>query len=144
MINTDESSELHTHHRHPEGVGQSITLDNQMRLEQQAESRFWDYVIGGALLITAVVLAIYTAPVWIIGVLVVIGLSFIFEGSPGLDGERRSVASQIWSSTESLSQNVANVVQKLSEVTKSPWFWMLLLAALAIWFYTDEDRRFNT
>lgn len=144
MIYTDENSELHTHHRHPEGAGQSITLDNQMRLERQAESRFWDYVIGGALLITAVVLAIYTAPVWIIGVLVVIGLSFIFEGSPGPDGGRRSVASQIWSSTESLSQNVANAVQKLSEVTKSPWFWMLLLAALAIWFYTDEERRFDT
>lgn len=121
------------------GEGQVPQLDGKLQAEQQADSRFWDYVIGGALLVAAVVLAVYTAPVWITGLVVVIGLAFIFEGEPDANGNRQSVASQIWDSTESIAQNTANVVSWIADATKSTWFW-LVLAAIAIWYVTRDSN----
>lgn len=117
------------------GEGKIMPIDGKLAAEQEADSRFWDYVIGGALLVAAVVLAVYTAPIWITGLVVVIGLAFIFEGEPDENGKRQSVATQLWDSTETIAQNTANVVSWIADATKSTWFW-LVIVAIAIWYFT--------
>lgn len=120
------------------GEGKIMPIDGKLSIEQEADSRFWDYVIGGALLVAAVVLAVYTAPIWITALVVVIGLAFIFEGDPDENGKRQSIAAQLWDSTETIAQNTANVVSWIADATKSTWFW-LVIVAVALWYFTRDN-----
>lgn len=120
------------------GEGKIVPIDGKLSIEQEADSRFWDYVIGGALLVTAVVLAVYTAPIWITALVVVIGLAFIFEGDPDENGKRQSIAAQLWDSTETIAQNTVNVVSWIADATKSTWFW-LVIVAVALWYFTRDN-----
>lgn len=106
--------------------------------EQEVDNRFWDYVIGAALIVAAVVLAIYAAPLLITLTVFAIGLAFIIEGEPDENGARRSIAAQIWDSTQTLTQNLTNAFDWLANAFKGPWLWLILLA-LGLWYLKNKD-----
>lgn len=106
--------------------------------EQEVDNRFWDYVIGAALVVTAVILAIYAAPILITVAVFAIGVAFIIEGEPDENGARRSIAAQIWDSTQTLTQNMTNAFDWLANAFKGPWLWLILLA-LALWYFKNKD-----
>lgn len=106
--------------------------------EQEVDNRFWDYVIGAALIVAAVVLAIYAAPLLITLTVFAIGLAFIIEGEPDENGARRSIAAQIWDSTQTLTQNLTNAFDWLANALKGPWLWLILLA-LGLWYLKNKD-----
>lgn len=107
--------------------------------EQEADNRFWDYVIGAALVVAAVVLAIYAAPLLITLTVFAIGLAFIIEGEPDENGARRSIAAQVWNSTQTLTQNLTNAFDWLANALKGPWLWLILLA-LGLWYLKNKDN----
>lgn len=116
-----------------EGIRQ---LNGQVVTE---DGRFWDYLIGGALIITAVALAIYTAPVWIVATIALIGISFIMEGKPLEDGTQQSLASQLWDSSQTLAQNASNFISWLAD--SSIITWLVIIAIIgAIWYFTKSDQ----
>lgn len=106
--------------------------------EREADNRFWDYVIGAALIVVAVVLAVYAAPLIITLTVFAIGLAFIIEGEPDENGARRSIAAQVWDSTQTLTQNLTNAFDWLANAFKGPWLWLILLA-LGLWYLKNKD-----
>lgn len=107
--------------------------------EQEVDNRFWDYVIGAALVVAAVVLAVYAAPLLVTLAVFAIGLAFIIEGEPDENGARRSIAAQVWDSTQTLTQNLTNAFDWLANAFKGPWLWLILLA-LAFWYLKNQDN----
>lgn len=143
-INNDPGQQPQGAPKQVHGEGKITSFDGKLNAIDDDgglfDGRFWDYVIGGACIIGAVVLAIYAAPVVLVAAVAIIGVGLILPGAPDLvTREEQSLWASIWDSTASLSENVSAAYAKLAEFVKTPIFW-LLLVAFFFWYYTRNDK----